>query len=100
MGKVDYHLQPVPVEPVLSQAKALHDLLLKKGTKVITIVGAKSAQLVYKDGFTGVKVTTEDGSAGLRGIVTGVLADVCSSGFGKNGEGTKGKEGYTRDRSS
>lgn len=65
----------------ISPLKGLHDLLKKQGKKIITITGAKTAKLVYKDGFTGVKVTTEDGSAGIKGLVTKALTGVCCDGF-------------------
>jgi len=64
----------------ISPLKALHDLLKKKRKKIITLIGAKNSKLIYKKGFTGVKVATEDGSSGTKGLVTRVLDRVCCSG--------------------
>ena len=61
----------------ISPLKALFDLLKKNKKRIITIAGAKTAGLIFKDGFSGVKVVTEDGTAGVEGVVTGVLAETC-----------------------
>ena len=61
----------------ISPLLALHDRLKKLDKRVITIIGARSAALVYKEGFTNVKIATEDGSAGIKGLVTKVLDSAC-----------------------
>ncbi|OGF44296.1 MAG: hypothetical protein A2452_05740 [Candidatus Firestonebacteria bacterium RIFOXYC2_FULL_39_67] len=61
----------------ISPLLALHERLKKLDKKIITIVGAKSAELLYKEGFTGVKTVTEDGSSGIKGLVTKALDKTC-----------------------
>ncbi|MFH1074979.1 MAG: dihydroorotate dehydrogenase electron transfer subunit [Candidatus Firestonebacteria bacterium] len=61
----------------ISPLLALNDKLRKLDKKIITIIGAKSAAFVYKKGFTGVKVATEDGSAGIKGLITKALDNAC-----------------------
>ncbi|MEI6845684.1 MAG: dihydroorotate dehydrogenase electron transfer subunit [Candidatus Firestonebacteria bacterium] len=61
----------------ISPLLALHDLLKKQNKKIITLIGARSSGLVYKKGFSGVKTATEDGSAGIKGLVTKALEKTC-----------------------
>ena len=63
----------------IAPLKALHDLLKKKKKNIITIVGARTAKLIYKEGFTGVRVSTEDGTAGIKGLLTKALEKACCS---------------------
>ncbi|MCX5776283.1 MAG: dihydroorotate dehydrogenase electron transfer subunit [Candidatus Firestonebacteria bacterium] len=56
---------------------ALHDRLKKLDKKIITIIGAKSKTLVNKEGFTGALIATEDGSDGIKGLVTKILSSTC-----------------------
>ena len=57
--------------------------LLKAGNKVITIVGARNKDLLIlenelKENSTELLIATDDGSYGIKGFVTTVLADVIS----------------------
>jgi ferredoxin--NADP+ reductase len=58
--------------------------LAQAGTAVTSIVGARSAELVILEeelaAFGPVRVCTEDGSAGRRGLVTAALADGLAGG--------------------
>ena len=61
----------------ISPIASLYDKLKKEKVKTFVIIGAKSKSFVYKKGFAGAKVTTEDGSAGVKGLVTDVLEKLC-----------------------
>lgn len=67
--------------PVYPQAKYLHS----KGAKVDVIVGAKSADmLILEEEMAQVcdnlHICTDDGSKGMKGLVTEKLAELCESG--------------------
>ncbi|MDD3236700.1 MAG: sulfide/dihydroorotate dehydrogenase-like FAD/NAD-binding protein [Candidatus Gastranaerophilales bacterium] len=58
-------------------AKALHDA----GNKVYMIMGARNKDLIFwedkmREACTELFITTDDGSAGTKGFVTGVLSDI------------------------
>jgi ferredoxin--NADP+ reductase len=64
--------------PLLPIAKALKGA----GNKIISILGARNEELlIFKDDFAQISdeliVTTDDGSYGQRGLVTGPLKEVC-----------------------
>jgi ferredoxin--NADP+ reductase len=64
--------------PLLPIAKALQGV----GNKIISILGARNEELlIFKDEFTQISdeliVTTDDGSYGQKGLVTGPLKEVC-----------------------
>ncbi|OGF45723.1 MAG: hypothetical protein A2231_12500 [Candidatus Firestonebacteria bacterium RIFOXYA2_FULL_40_8] len=63
----------------ISPLLALQDRLKKLNKNIITVIGARSAKLVYKEGFINIKIATEDGSAGIKGLVTEVLDNTCCS---------------------
>lgn len=59
--------------------------LAARGARVTSVLGARSADLLVLEAETRavcdvVRVTTDDGSAGERGLVTGVLAEIIASG--------------------
>ncbi len=67
-----------PVAPVARELK-------KAGNKIITILGARSQDLLFwEDVLSGVSdrmiVTTDDGSYGRKGVVTGPLKEILESG--------------------
>ena len=49
---------------------------LKIDTTVI--IGAKNKKLIFKEGFKNPAITTEDGSLGFKGLVTGELDKTCA----------------------
>lgn len=67
----------VGVAPVYPIARALHE----EGNNVISIIGARTKEmLIWKDEMTAISsetyVATDDGTAGTKGFVTDVLADL------------------------
>ncbi len=56
----------------------LHEKLKSLRIKTTVIIGAKNKKLVFKEGFNLPEITTEDGSLGFKGLVTGRLEKTCS----------------------
>ncbi len=54
----------------------LHDVLLRKGAEVKAIYGAKTSEdLIWKDRFKHVEISTEDGSEGFKGTVIELMEE-------------------------
>lgn len=72
----------VGVAPIYPEAKAFHEL----GTRVISLVGAQTKDmLIFKDRMEAVSdevhYSTDDGSFGYHGFVTGLLRDLLAGGL-------------------
>ncbi|MFH1824345.1 MAG: dihydroorotate dehydrogenase electron transfer subunit [Candidatus Firestonebacteria bacterium] len=63
----------------LSPLVALNQKLQSIGKKTIIIIGAKTKELIYKKDFNNAKICTDDGSLGLKGMVTDLLKKTCKN---------------------
>jgi len=61
----------------ISPLVALNQKLQSLKKKVVVIIGAKTKDLLYIKDFKKVKISTEDGSLGAKGVVTDLLNKVC-----------------------
>ena len=62
----------------VSPVAFLYRELKRRKINTTVIIGAKNKKLLYKEGFKSPKITTEDGSRGFKGLVTGQLDKACA----------------------
>ncbi len=61
----------------ISPIACLYEELKRKKVKILIVIGAKNKSLVFKKGLPGAKIATEDGSDGMKGLVTDLLEKLC-----------------------